>query len=186
MLIETNIIAAIDNDGLIGIADRLPWSCKEDMKFFRETTTNNAVIRGRNTAHSLPDRKPLKNRTNIVITRTRAEDFHPDFHVVRDLEEAEHVAVHSGHERQFIIGGAQLYAAAGEQDFDNLYLSHIPGHWRTTAAQGEQEYYFPFQSYGLPPHLFKTGTPAFSLLEGYTVKRLVDRQACTIYGLQRE
>ncbi len=41
----------------------------EDMRFFRETTAGRTVIMGRKTLESFPGGRPLKNRTNIVLTR---------------------------------------------------------------------------------------------------------------------
>src|SRR5690606_26102961 len=59
-----------DHIGLIGEKDTLmmPWNRhKEDMSFFRKTTTNNIVIMGSTTFRSLSN-EPLPNRINIVIT----------------------------------------------------------------------------------------------------------------------
>ena len=48
----------------------LPWNIKEDLQFFYKKTKCNVVIMGRNTYFSIPDNKrPLKNRLNIVLTR---------------------------------------------------------------------------------------------------------------------
>ena len=60
------IVAADDNWG-IGRGNKLLAHIPEDMKFFKEKTMNNVVIMGRKTYESLP-KKPLPNRTNIVIT----------------------------------------------------------------------------------------------------------------------
>jgi dihydrofolate reductase len=58
----------------IGSANKIPWKCRADMKFFKETTSNvndstkmNAVIMGRKTFESL--QKPLPNRLNVVLTK---------------------------------------------------------------------------------------------------------------------
>jgi dihydrofolate reductase len=49
----------------------IPWKSKKDMTFFMNKTKNNIVIMGKNTYFSLPDNaRPLKNRLNIVLTRT--------------------------------------------------------------------------------------------------------------------
>lgn len=48
----------------------LPWNIKEDLQFFYSKTKCNVVIMGKNTYFSIPDdKKPLKNRLNIVLTR---------------------------------------------------------------------------------------------------------------------
>ena len=56
----------------------IPWRIKNDLKFFKQITSNvtnnekrNAVIMGRKTWESIPDKfRPLPNRLNIVLTRT--------------------------------------------------------------------------------------------------------------------
>jgi len=47
----------------------IPWKCSGDLKHFKEVTEGSSIIMGRKTWESLPF-KPLKNRKNIVITRT--------------------------------------------------------------------------------------------------------------------
>jgi len=48
----------------------LPWNIKEDLQFFYNKTKCNVVIMGRSTYFSIPhDKKPLKNRLNIILTR---------------------------------------------------------------------------------------------------------------------
>ncbi len=60
------IVIAMDEDGLIGIENKLPWHITEELEFFRLLTNRQAVIMGRKTYESIG--KPLKNRTNMVIT----------------------------------------------------------------------------------------------------------------------
>ena len=63
-------IVAISKNGVIGNDGDLPWShIKEDMKWFVNKTTDNVVVMGRKTWDSIPaDKRPLKNRINIVVT----------------------------------------------------------------------------------------------------------------------
>ena len=63
-----SIIVAIAQNGTIGDKNALLWHIKEDMRFFRTTTSGHPVIMGRKTFESLGS-KPLPKRTNIVITR---------------------------------------------------------------------------------------------------------------------
>ena len=62
-------IVAVNEDGVIGCGNALPWRLKTDMRFFRETTSGNAVLMGRKTFDSL-GRKCLPKRFNIVISHT--------------------------------------------------------------------------------------------------------------------
>jgi thymidylate synthase len=61
----TAIFASDVNNG-IGIDGKLPWKIRQDMHFFRETTTGHAVIMGRTTWESIG--RPLPGRFNIIIS----------------------------------------------------------------------------------------------------------------------
>lgn len=113
-----NLIVAMSNNLCIGNNNELPWKLKTDMKFFRETTTNNAVIMGRKTFESMGSR-PLKNRLNIVISNTLPSRVEGII-VVRDIDEAFTVCQTEGFE-PFIIGGANIY----EQTFDLVDVIYI-------------------------------------------------------------
>lgn len=56
--------------GVIGGENTIPWRLPEDQIRFKELTAGGAVVMGRRTWDSLPERfRPLPNRQNIVITR---------------------------------------------------------------------------------------------------------------------
>ena len=65
---EIILIAAVDQNLVIGKDGGIPWDIKEDLKFFREKTQNSAIIMGRATFDSIG--RPLPNRKNIVMTRS--------------------------------------------------------------------------------------------------------------------
>ncbi len=64
---ELTIIAAVSINNVIGNNNKLIWRLSNDLRRFRDLTTNHSVIMGRKTFESLPE--PLPNRDNIVITR---------------------------------------------------------------------------------------------------------------------
>ncbi|MBO7671026.1 MAG: dihydrofolate reductase, partial [Oscillospiraceae bacterium] len=66
------LIAAIDNHWNIGKDGALLVHIPQDMKFFREKTMGKVVVMGRKTLESFPGKKPLKGRTNIVLTTSRS------------------------------------------------------------------------------------------------------------------
>ena len=82
-----NIIVAVDNNWGIGYKNDLLVRIPNDQKFFREKTTGNVVIMGRKTLESFPEGKPLKNRTNIVITSDKSYKVDGAI-VVHSIEEA--------------------------------------------------------------------------------------------------
>ncbi len=63
------MIIATSTDYGIGLDNKLPWHCPEDLQYFKTVTDNNVVVMGRKTYESLPMfPKGLPNRKNIVIT----------------------------------------------------------------------------------------------------------------------
>ena len=62
------LIAAMTQDRVIGINNKIPWNIPEDMEHFKRTTTNHAIVMGRKTFESIG--RPLPNRYNIVVSRT--------------------------------------------------------------------------------------------------------------------
>ena len=60
-------IVAIDNNWGIGFNGNLLEHIPEDLKYFKQLTSENTIVLGRKTWDSLP-KKPLPNRFNVVIT----------------------------------------------------------------------------------------------------------------------
>ena len=114
-----SIIVAIAQNGTIGDKNSLLWHIKEDMRFFRTTTSGHAVVMGRKTFESLGSR-PLPKRTNIVITR--ADRVFEGALTAHSLEEAIRLA--EGDEEIFIIGGAQIYREA-LRVADRMYITRV-------------------------------------------------------------
>lgn len=64
-------IYAIDTNNGLSQKGNIPWKSKKDLIFFFKKTNKNVVIMGRKTYFSLPkNKRPLKNRLNIVLTKT--------------------------------------------------------------------------------------------------------------------
>ena len=114
------IIVALDEQNGIGRGGGLLCHLPGDLKHFKELTTGHSVIMGRRTYESLP-KGALPNRTNIVITSDRAENY-PGCIVVRSVDEA--LARSKGEETTFIIGGGELYRSTLYLA-DKLYLTRI-------------------------------------------------------------
>lgn len=104
-----NLIVAVDKNWAIGKNNKLMWSIPADMKYFRETTKGNIVIMGRKTLESFPQGQPLKNRTNIVITKNPNYKV-KDALIVHSIEEAmEEAKKYEG--EIYVIGGESIYRA---------------------------------------------------------------------------
>jgi dihydrofolate reductase len=101
------LIAAVSLNGVIGARGKLPWHLPEDLQHFRKLTLGHPVIMGRRTWESLG--KPLPGRENIVVSRQAGFEA-PGASVAATLEAA--VALCAGEPVAFVIGGAEIYAAA--------------------------------------------------------------------------
>jgi dihydrofolate reductase len=116
------LVAAVAREGVIGRDGGIPWRIPEDMAHFKELTTGHAVVMGRRTWDSLPDRyRPLPGRRNVVVTRNaawRAEGAER----AGSLEAA--LALLDDDERVFVIGGAEIYAEALPLA-DEMFLTEI-------------------------------------------------------------
>ena len=100
-------IVHADKEWGIGKNGDMMFSLPKDMKFFRETTTGHVVVMGGNTLRSFPGQKPLKNRTNIVVSRGQVRD---DCIIVPTMSEFEEmIKSHQNEGDVYVIGGAQIY-----------------------------------------------------------------------------
>ena len=118
-----NFIVAVDRNWAIGYKNDLLVSIPEDMKFFRETTTGKVVVMGKNTLESFPNKKPLKNRTNIVIALEK--DYKVDGAiVVYSIEEALEEIKKYDSKDVFVIGGGSIYRQMLPY-CDTAYITYI-------------------------------------------------------------
>lgn len=115
-----NLIAAVDRNWAIGKNNQLLVRIPMDQKFFRETTTGKVVVMGRKTLESFPNGLPLKNRTNIVLTRNPKYEV-KDAIVVHSMEELREELQKYNSEDIYIIGGEQIYKAL----VDECDVAHI-------------------------------------------------------------
>lgn len=107
---ELRLIYARSANGVIGRNNALPWHLPEDLAHFKRTTLGAPVLMGRNTWESLPPKfRPLPGRRNLVIT-AQANWQAPGAERVATIEEARQLCADQA--VLWVIGGAQLYAAA--------------------------------------------------------------------------
>lgn len=123
------IVAKAKND-VIGKDNDLIWHLPADMRFFTQSTKEHIVIMGRRNWDSIPLKyRPLSNRINVVITRSKTFS-HPDCVVFNSVEAAlDHYKNHAPTAEEkdlFIIGGGQIYAYCMENDLlDEMYVTYI-------------------------------------------------------------
>lgn len=118
-------IAAVAENGVIGNNNELPWRIKSEFAYFVSMTKHKPIIFGRKTFESLGG--PLKDRTNIVITRDTKYTY-PGAIVTTTLEKAieiaGQVAAETGQDEIMIGGGAEIYKQALPLS-NRLYLTEI-------------------------------------------------------------
>ena len=92
---------------VIGRDNALPWHLPADMKHFKTLTMGHAVVMGRKTWLTIG--KPLKNRLNIVLSRTA--DIGDQPHVLKHMLGKEEVLEFArGFGRDiYIIGGRRVF-----------------------------------------------------------------------------
>jgi dihydrofolate reductase len=107
---ELKLIYARSRNGVIGRDGQLPWHLPADLAHFKQTTLGQAVVMGRKTWDSLPERfRPLPGRTNIVITR-QTDWYAQGALVAHSLAQAMSLCPAPG--PLWVIGGAEIYAQA--------------------------------------------------------------------------
>ncbi|MCL2428986.1 MAG: dihydrofolate reductase [Alphaproteobacteria bacterium] len=143
------LIAAVAENGVIGHAGGLPWRLKTDLKRFRALTVGHPVVMGRKTYLSFA--KPLKNRTNIVVTRDpafAAAGIVAAPSLEAAMEVAEGDALRRGAAAIVVGGGADIYSRTiGRAARLEITLVHVrpqgdtmfpaidPAQWHEVARQ---------------------------------------------------
>lgn len=110
-------IAAVAENQVIGDGPRIPWHLPEDWARFKERTTGNFLVMGRETFEQIG--RPLPNRTTIVVTRNPQWQAPQGMGATRVLvansieaaiDTARTDRMHARDNTVFIAGGAQIYA----------------------------------------------------------------------------
>ena len=148
------IIVAADKNWGIGKDNQLLVSIPADMKMFRQETTGKVLVMGRKTLESFPNGLPLKNRTNIVLTKNRHYDGKGAI-LVHSMEELLEEIKKYPSDEVYCIGGDSIYkqllpycvmahvtiidfAYAADSYFPNL--DELP-EWHVAAESEEQTYF---------------------------------------------
>ncbi len=116
---RVSLIAAVAENGVIGVNNALPWHLPTDLKRFRTLTFGHHLVMGRKTCESLG--RALPGRVNFVVSRNpsfRAEGFI----VVSSVEVA--LSAAPTDDEVFIIGGASLYRQVLPRA-DHIYLTFV-------------------------------------------------------------
>lgn len=149
-----NMIVAADKNWAIGNKNGLLVQIPRDQKFFREMTTGKVVVMGRKTLETFPQKQPLKNRTNIVLTKDK--NYHVNGAIIlHSVDELLECLKDYKDEDIFVIGGESIYkqllpycdtAHVTKIDYEYEADTYFPNldemeEWHITADSEEQTYF---------------------------------------------
>lgn len=103
-----NMIVAVDENWGIGNQGDLLVRIPNDQKMFRQETTGKVIVLGRKTLETFPQKQPLPNRTNIILSRNMQYEV-KDAIVVHSVEELLEELKKYDEEDIYIIGGDSIY-----------------------------------------------------------------------------
>lgn len=160
------LIAAVDENNLLGYDNSIPWRRPEDLKRFKALTTGGIVIMGRKTFDSIG--KCLPNRLNIVLTSRpilNVEDTPVQFD---DLEVSLRYA-RTVSDNIWVIGGAGVYKQALPLA-DGLDLTIVKQ--KTEILEPRKAVYFPSIPGSYNEVLSQVNEKDESLLHKYYVRSI--------------
>ncbi|MDE7322519.1 MAG: dihydrofolate reductase [Lachnospiraceae bacterium] len=149
-----NIIAAVDSNWAIGYQNSLLVRIPRDQQMFREMTEGKVIVAGRRTLETFPQKQPLKNRVNIILSRDKRYTV-KDAIVVHSIDELMEELKAYDDEDVYVVGGAGVYEqllpycdTAHITKIDYEYqadvffprLDRMP-EWELTADSEEQTYF---------------------------------------------
>jgi dihydrofolate reductase len=127
---KLTLVAAVAENGVIGVDGEMPWHYPEDLERFKRLTVGHPVIVGRQTHESIVDRLggPLPDRTNIVLSRRESLDLPEGAIHARSAEEALEAAesaLDADQETVYVIGGESVYETFLDRA-DEIRVTEIP------------------------------------------------------------
>ena len=107
------LIACVNQKGAIVKDGGLLYHIGNDLANFKRMTLNNVVIMGKNTFDSLPNKEPLKDRINIIITSSNDFNVKQEFdnvYIVHSINDVIELCQAFFEDKElFVIGGASIY-----------------------------------------------------------------------------
>lgn len=125
-------IWAQDKNGIIGKSNKLPWYLPKDLKHFKETTLNQAILMGRVTFKGM-NKRLLPNRETLILTSQF--DYQVDGATVVTSVEDVLDWFKNQDKTLYIVGGSQVYKLF-EPHVDELVVTQVQ-------AEVEGDTYFP-------------------------------------------
>ncbi len=147
-------IVAVDSNWAIGYQGKLLVSIPNDHKMFRKQTMDKVLVYGRKTLETFPMKRPLDQRTNIILSRNKSYAV-KGATVVHSIDELMEELKQYDTDDIYIIGGAQVYeemlpyvdtVEVTKVDYAYDADAYFPNldkdpEWEITATSDEQTYF---------------------------------------------
>jgi dihydrofolate reductase len=124
------LVAAVAENGVIGVDGEMPWHYPEDLRRFKQTTMGHPVVMGRRTYEAIVDRLdgPLPGRTTVVVSRQADPELPEGAVHAESVEAALDAAAEALAPDQaavYVAGGATVYEQFLDRA-DELRITEIP------------------------------------------------------------
>ena len=124
-------IMAVDDKGGISKGSSMPWpKNSNDLQWFKKNTLNQVVVMGSKTWEDPFMPTPLKNRTNVLITK-KNKSYYPgaDFYIKGNIIDEIIILEKDNLDKDiFIIGGPEIINQCFDL-FKEFYLTRIYGNF---------------------------------------------------------
>jgi dihydrofolate reductase len=155
------MIAAMSENRVIGLENKLPWHLPDEWKHFRKVTEGKPFLMGRKSFEA-PDALHSAYR-NVILTSQKLEREEPNVEYVKDISEA--LALLSSENEVFVLGGATVFREMLPM-VERIYLTIVhtqvegdaffpdfdPGEWVLSSSEfhdsdNEHQYSFSMNLY---------------------------------------
>lgn len=139
---KITLIAAINQNNIIGINDTMAWSLKGEQTYFKYVTMGGVVIMGKSTYEDIPlKNRELPGRHVIILTTDENYKVLSENHsIAHSFEEAIHQAKLKNVKNIFIAGGGKVYEQAVK---DNLFDTALITEVELEVPSAERITFFP-------------------------------------------
>lgn len=116
-----SLIVAVANNNVIGKGNALIWHLPNDLKRFKEITSEKTIIMGRKTFESLG--RILPKRKHVVLCKSGCLNIDDErVEIIKDISELDKYI--NDEEEHFLIGGATIYKLLLDK-VNKMYITHI-------------------------------------------------------------
>lgn len=141
-------IVAVGNNGEIGKDNGMLWNIPEDFKYFREKTLGHAMIMGRNTYDSIPEK--LSRRSVHVVSKKNCNPTWID-PIDNALGRASGSCFHLNTNIIWVAGGQQVYESTNDI-VDEVYITRVHANFPEADTFYKMPDGFKFDGYTRPSH----------------------------------